>query len=164
MTFCCSIRLSGDVFIDYINNGLISSYSVVGRASPTFWTVAGVGDFNGDGTADILLFNRFSGDMFVDYINNGLISSYSVVGNANPSIWKPAGVGDYNGDGTSDILWFAQNSGTVLVDFMNQGVLSSYSVIGTEDPANLEDGRPRYRQSPRWKPIRPPLRQAPCRR
>ena len=126
---------TGAVVVDFMKDGAIDSCVVVGTTDPTVWKVAGVGDFNHDGTDDILLFNQTSGDVFVDYINKGQISSYSVVGTANPTIWTVAGVGDFNGDGTSDILLYNRFSGDVFVDYMNQGTIGSYSVVGKADPS-----------------------------
>ena len=72
---------------------------------PLDWAIAGVGDFNGDGLADVLWRNQ-----------DGRIGTWlSVEGGRfavhEPSIfhvsldWRIVGTGDFNGDGIADILW-----------------------------------------------------------
>lgn len=69
------------------------------------WSVVGNGDYNGDGSRDILWFNAASqqlGDWTGDIKSNPQWNLLST--NANG--WQVVGSGDYNGDGTSDILWY----------------------------------------------------------
>ena len=85
----------------------------------TYWQVAGVGDFNGDGRDDIL----WRG-------GNGEIGSWNATGiggftyNASAGIagaplsWQVAGVGDFNGDNRDDIVW-RSDSGEVGVWLAN---------------------------------------------
>jgi hypothetical protein len=67
--------------------------------------VAGIGDFNGDGTSDILWFNPASNDANTWKMSNGKWAASTDIG-THPAGWQPAGVDDFNHDGTSDILWF----------------------------------------------------------
>ncbi|MBV9520160.1 MAG: VCBS repeat-containing protein [Hyphomicrobiales bacterium] len=87
------------------------------------WSVAGLGDFNGDGTNDLLWRNQ-SGTL-VDWTMNGsqITSSQTVTFGASPatpdSTWNVAGIGDFNGDGKDDILW--RNASGSLVDWTMNG-------------------------------------------
>ena len=83
------------------------------------WSVAGTGDFNGDGRDDILWRNA-NGDV-TNWLGQ---ASGNFAGNASNSYnnpgagWSVIGVGDYNGDGRDDVLW-RHVSGTVT-DWLGQ--------------------------------------------
>ena len=75
------------------------------------WKVAGVGDFNGDGKADILWRNSSTGENYIYFMNGTVIlPSEGSIRTIPDQSWKVAGVGDFDGDGKADILW--RNSAT----------------------------------------------------
>ena len=72
----------------------------------TDWTVAGTGDFNGDGRDDVLW--RHDNGAVTDWLgqaNGGFVSNLPIAIVAAPTSWNVAGTGDFNGDGRDDILW-----------------------------------------------------------
>jgi Ca2+-binding RTX toxin-like protein len=109
------------------------------------WHVAGAGDFNGDGRADILW--RNDNGQTVDWLgqSNGSFADNSAIFSLNPGVdWHVAGTGDYNGDGFDDILWrsdvgtvvtlLGQSNGSFIgnVNFnLNPGL--DWHVVGTGD-------------------------------
>jgi hypothetical protein len=92
------------------------------------WHVAGTGDFNGDGNADILWQND-DGTPAIWLMNSTSIIGGGGLANPGPS-WHVAGAGDFNGDGNADILW-QNDDGTPAIWLMN-----STSIIGGGGLAN----------------------------
>jgi hypothetical protein len=112
----------------------------------TGWSVAGTGDFNGDGISDILIRNvdgrasdwlGSADGSFSDNIANAL--------NAVTADWHVVGTGDFNGDGRADILWrnddgtIADWLGTASGGFSGNGVNSRTAVSNDWQVAGLAD-------------------------
>jgi hypothetical protein len=91
------------------------------------WTVAGIGDFDGDGKADVLWRNTLTGENYVYLMNGTTISSEGYLRSVADQEWKVTGVGDFNGDGNDDILWRHAITGENYVYPMN-----GLAILGTE--------------------------------
>jgi hypothetical protein len=115
--------------------------------SGNLFNVVGVGDFNGDGTSDILWQDSATG--FVDewQISNAQWSASVGLGTHPGSGWTIAGVGDFFGNGITDILWtnvtangtetdiWELGSGGQWVNSVQPGLHpgSGWSVVGVAD-------------------------------
>jgi limonene-1,2-epoxide hydrolase len=124
----------------------MSGASISSSAAPTYrgqvvspnstWNVAGVGDFNGDGDADILW--RQSTGTLVDWSMNGSsISSTANItsqgGTVTPdSTWNVAGIGDFTGNGKSDLLWRQSTTGALAEWQMNGATISSSASVTSQ--------------------------------
>ena len=87
-------------------------------ASP--WTIAGLGDFDGDGTTDILWRNTSTGENYIYFMDGGhILPSEGYIRTVADANWTVAGVGDFDGDGRSDILWRNTATGDNYIYFMN---------------------------------------------
>jgi beta-glucanase (GH16 family) len=106
------------------------------------WSVAGIGDFNGDGNSDILWRNA-NGKLIDWSMNGGQVTSAQAVtshGNAvaPDALWSVVGTGDFNGDGSSDILWRNAN-GTLIEWTMNGSQIASCQAVTLNGKAATPD-------------------------
>ncbi|MBV9112358.1 MAG: VCBS repeat-containing protein [Hyphomicrobiales bacterium] len=122
-------RNQNGTLVDWTMSGsqVISSQMLTFGGSPVSpsnsWNVAGLGDFNGDGKADIL-WRNVDGSL-IDWTMNGsqvAAAQQVTLGGgavAPDSSWSVAGIGDFNGDGKADVLW--RNADGTLIDWTMNG-------------------------------------------
>ena len=91
----------------------------VGVALDPAYTLAAVGDFDGDGDSDALLRNAegFDRGWIFDSGTPSQVSYPTLAG----AYWQVAGTGDLDGDGKDDIVWRNYWDGTNRVWLMNGG-------------------------------------------
>jgi len=105
-------------------------WTVLGQPDPAAWIMAGIGDFNGDGTDDLLWHNQNNGLVGTWILRNAAFSRWTGLGQTNYGTWHITGVGDFNGDGTSDVLWQNQSNGTVGTWIIRNAAYSYWAGFG----------------------------------
>ncbi len=91
------------------------------------WNIRGTGDFNGDGTPDLLLREDATGKnaiVTLDPTDLGAQTVNIVADDVDEiesraSQWSIRGVGDFDGDGQEDIIWNNTSTGQYSVWYMN---------------------------------------------
>jgi hypothetical protein len=97
------------------------------------WRIVDTGDFNKDGSTDIL-FQHADGSLAVWLMNGTSLttSQFTSPANSGSPSWKAVAVADFNKDGNPDIL-FQNTDGSLAIWYMNGLTLSS---VATLNPGN----------------------------
>jgi hypothetical protein len=84
------------------------------------WRVVGQGDFDGDGTADVLVERPATGEAAVWFMDGTHVARTKPLTPAGPgAFWNAAAAGDFDADRKPDILWRNSKTGELLVWLMN---------------------------------------------
>lgn len=105
----------------------VTSSGLLSQQASGGWQVAGTGDFDGNGTADILF--RYENDANASDPLNGISYIYFMSGATVTSGaptqwqvdtgWQVASIGDFDGNGKSDILWQQTSTGSTYAWLMD---------------------------------------------
>jgi hypothetical protein len=114
-----------------MNNYTVQSAPIV-QVTGTDWVADGTGDFNHDGTSDILEQRIVGGTMNLQEValKNNVIQSVSPLANIGAD-WQIDGTGDFNHNGTSDILMHRDsgNVRTFEILTINNNAIASGTVV-----------------------------------
>ncbi len=116
-----------------------SAYLSIATVDPS-WSIAGVGDFNGDGKTDILWRNGGAGLTSLWTMDGVTATATTMLSGQNGAQWQVAGVGDFNGDGKADILWRNPTSGQTSVWLMNGTTATATPTLSANAPAGWTVG------------------------
>jgi len=96
---------------------------------PAGYQISGIGDFNNDGTSDVLWFNPTTRDTDIWSLSNGHWAASSTIG-LHPAGYQISGIGDFNNDGTSDVLWYNPTTHDTDIWTLINGHWAASSTIG----------------------------------
>jgi len=129
--------------VDQMNpGGIQAQFQIAVRGAD--WIVDGIGDFNHDGTSDILVHQDVGPNRVLEVMvmNNDVVQSNVTLG-VNTTTWDLDGIGDFNGNGTSDILQHeinANGSMTLRSQLVSNNVVQSVATLAVKGPDWQVDG------------------------
>jgi N-acetylneuraminic acid mutarotase len=128
------IVFSNGVDMHYLfamNGHAVQSSALLPRAAPG-WHLAGMGDFDANGSVDLLWQNGANPSQYWIY----LLSNHAVIGGGSLIVapgYRPTFVADFNGDGKADIL-FENGAGGRWIFFMNGASIASSKPVPAAAP------------------------------
>jgi len=81
------------------------------------WRLAGVADFDGNGTCDLVWENEITRQVTVHYYNGTEMTDWRWLNISGMRGWRLAGVGDLNGDGQPDLIWRNETTDQLTVHY-----------------------------------------------
>ena len=129
---------NGDMGFYSSAGGTFNNWSSIGGSS-TSYSVAGLGDFHGDGVSDILFRNASTGDFGYYNMVNGANQGWVSFGGSSTS-YSVVGIGDFYGvgsghGGTSDILFRNAATGDTGFFAVSGGALGAWHSLGATSTA-----------------------------
>jgi len=116
--------------------GTSNDGTVFSLVSASIRRVYPLGDFNGNGKADILWREGETGQNEIWFMNGSTVVSTPLLPTVSNLNWRIVGVGDFNGDGEADILWRNKSTGQNAIWFMNGSTIVSSPLLPTASDLN----------------------------
>lgn len=150
-------NLSGHLWVGLMNGASLAQGSTlfkrdgesfpIMRAPDANWEIVGQGDYNGDGSADIMWRHRTTGTMWLTMLSRmEILDDLAVYFYNKDQVKTPAslpdqnyqvvGSGDYNGDGMDDILWRNVVTGENWLWLMTRAEINQAIAINTVSDTN----------------------------
>ena len=124
--------LTGENYVYPMNGAqILPSEGFLRTVADQAWQISGVGDFDGDGRADILWRNGSTGDNYIYLMNGTVIAAEGFIRAVADQNWRVAGIGDFDGDGKADILWRHAGTGDNYIYLMNGTTIVGEGFIRT---------------------------------
>jgi hypothetical protein len=115
-----------------MSNGEVVANTDLCNVDPTQWQIAGTGDFNGDGTDDILLRNSANGQVNIWEMNNNQIVANIDLANVDPTQWQISQTG-------TDLVTAPAGSATIYAVAGNDVFDFSADTFGNDIVVGLND-------------------------
>jgi hypothetical protein len=100
---------------------------------PVGWLPVSAGDFNHDGTNDVLWYNSTTNDVDLWKIQNGQWAGSVDIG-SHPAGWQLIASADFDHDQTPDLLWYNPTSGDAEIWKIQNGQWAGSIDIGLHPP------------------------------
>src|SRR5262245_53759843 len=120
-------RDDGLLLIEEVNNNQMTGH-ILG-AIGTDWSFRSTGDFDRNGTSDLLWQHDSDGMLLIHTIDNNQVTGAAFLG-AIGTDWKIHGTGDFNHDGTADLVWQHESDGMLLIHSLQNNQVIGASFIG----------------------------------
>jgi hypothetical protein len=105
-------------------------------APDSTWSVAGVGDLDGNGTADVLWRQSGTGTLAVWSMNGASIVSSNIINAVPDATWSVAAIADFTGTGRADLLWRQSTTGTLAFWSMNGANIGASRIVSAAPDAS----------------------------
>ena len=115
--------LGGQYFYTADLDGMVAS---MGSANWSGWEVRAIGDFLGDGKADMVLFHQEYGSMVM--LADGNLDDFASIGQLDANDWFVVGAGDYDGDQKDDLL--VRQYSTGMLGYYAGGDTTQWNTLG----------------------------------
>ncbi len=122
---------TGQAAIWTLKNGKLDQGIYLDSAPSADWKVAGIGDFNGDSSADIFWRNDRTGETQF-WLYTSTQRTQVKTGTSIDSNWQPLSATDLNTDGTTDLLWRNSSTGELLAWFVQDGSIADSASVFKE--------------------------------
>ena len=133
----CLEPTSGQSEVWLIEGGELIERRPLGTPIGADWTVAGSGDFDGDGRADFVLRDKLHSLLEVWYVNGSELLEIVEIADAPSRHWRLAGTQDFTADGVADLLWQERPTGDVVLWSLASGEVEATSFGAIEPSAKL---------------------------
>lgn len=117
---------TGKIRINYFTRGFtVRNFVDIGSVDMSYQMI-GVGDFNGDGSPDILWRRKYDGMTGMWMMRGSTVDHWETLFNVGDNIWTAVAINDCNADGKADIV-FQQSNGQFVIAYMNGSkIVSTY--------------------------------------